>query len=151
MNPELEKLMWSAGKKPISDSTWRSIISSLLDAFEEFIGEKIERDVEVSVDSQHSDFAVWIWSRPGSESLLSTVWSGVVAGCVMKDEMGNEAFGVTADVFMFHGPDGKRLVTHDGKHYLQFAFTRDAGREGKWAFLGWVRDEFGEWEGLVTS
>jgi hypothetical protein len=146
MNPDLARTMWTARDRPIDRAEWEAIITGLYDDFESLVGEKFERDPQPSIRAQDTQFAAWMWSNRKENSPVSLNWSGVIAGCIGRDESGSDSLVVTADVFLFHGPDNERLVTAGGKHFLQFHYKRTGPAQGEWRYLGWVRDEWGEWE-----
>lgn len=147
---ELEEKLWLAGSgETFDEATWRRVISALLDEFEVFLGEPFVRDPEVNIYVDGSAFQNWLWSVPRESRALLVEWSAVLYGNRFGDSDWHHAFAVGIDLFFFH--DSKRLHSHDKKHFLQFVFDGQELGDARWRSLGWVEDEWGEWEGCVPS
>jgi hypothetical protein len=149
MLPHIEDKLWQAGSGEIFDEeTWRSVVEALLDDFGGLLTADFERDPELRINPLASSFSRWIWSNAARVSPVSIGWSAVLAGSPIGDPKTDHSFVVTIDLFLFHESGQERLYTSDGLHFLQFVFDRRAEEQGKWRFLGWQKDEWGEWENL---
>jgi hypothetical protein len=152
MVPELEDRMWKAGSgQKLEESTWRAIVHELLRDFRVFLSEAFEIDADVKIDPEVSTFSTWIWSAPRSPLPLSVSWSAVLAGSPVGDPSDRDSFVVSVTLFLFHELGSKRLISSDGKHFLEFSFERGKHGGGEWRFVGWQKDEWGEWKDLQLS
>lgn len=149
MTSDLEDKLWKAGSGMThGESTWRIIIEALLDDFSSFIASDFERDSDVKIDPSASAFRTWIWSKAVTSSPVSVEWSAVMAGGPVGDPSSADSFVVTVDLFLLHELGRKRLYTSDGLHFVQFEYARGPQGKGAWCFLGWQKDEWGEWESV---
>ncbi len=150
MDKLTEQLLWQAGSGSVHDqSIWNKIITELFEDFQTHLGEECIRDDDMSIDCNHSSFSVWLWSNREKSTPTSIAWSAVLAGSPIGDADRQPSYVVTVDLFLFHILDRKRLISTDGKHYLQFAFLPSLHNAGKWEYIGWMEDEWGEWSSLV--
>jgi hypothetical protein len=146
----LEDKLWKAGLgQNYDETTWRKIVEALLADLRHFLSADFEVDSDLSIDQLASTFNIWIWSKTSLPSPVSVSWSAVLSGSPIGDPSSNDSFVVTVDLFLFHELGKKRLYSNDGLHFLRFAFTRSATEHGTWHFLGWKKDEWGEWVSLV--
>jgi hypothetical protein len=121
---------------------WRETIARLIAEFERTIGEQCSHDDDPTIDIDAPSFNIWLWSMPQDHSLLSPSWSGVMAGGLLA----GDEFVITVDVFLFHSKSRSRLQTMDGRSFIEFSFDTEVG---EWKCNGWIRDEWGEWEGVA--
>jgi hypothetical protein len=151
MNFDLEQKLWNAvlGSDPYSKDTWYEIIDALLDDFRKFIGQDFERDPEISLNITRRNspsICQWMWSKKESNFPTSTIWSAVIGGNIVGTENGENVFGVSITLFLFDANNKKRLCLITGESTLEFVFEKGSDGHGYWKYLGWIKDEWGEWE-----
>lgn len=156
MSPECETLMSNATPSaPYDESVWRRIIDELLSDFAAFVGQDFDID-DIWIDADEPSIGGWLASRPreairpGGSHHLAVGWIGVFGGNI-TDTSGCDAFGVGLSVFLLHGAGRKRLFSHDGMHFVEFAFEKWPDDPWKWRSLGWYEDEWREWEGIICD
>ena len=87
-----------------------------------------------------------MWSKKESNFPTSTIWSAVIGGNIVGTENGENVFGVSITLFLFDANNKKRLCLITGESTLEFVFEKGSDGHGYWKYLGWIKDEWGEWE-----
>ncbi len=91
-------------------------------------------------------------SDPNSRSLINCL--GVIGGQMAGAEIENkvyERFYASLTLFLFDPITDQRLFLKTGESLVEFIFERQSdSTNGKWICLGWLEDEYEEWESLVS-
>jgi len=171
MNYALEQKLWIAGQtsQAYEQEIWSNIVESLLDDLENFIGQSFDKDEQITLyikNSYSPSFVIWIWRNEEEisnsnavlsednyekEQLISTVWSGVMAGSIVgSNENGliKEIFSVRLTLFLFDPISKDRVYLETGESIMEFAYKKSFDGCGSWVNLGWEKDIYGEWKDI---
>lgn len=151
MNSELEQKLWNVGQGEVrySPEVWNEIIQALLDDFQEFINQDFQRDPEYSLHLEIPDspsFTIWIWSETKQNPFISRVWLAVMGAEIVADRIKGKVFSVGLTLFLFDAITKKRLHLKTGESFIDFLFQKQTDGKGGWHCLGWLQDEYYEWE-----
>ena len=109
MQRDVERKLWQIGKEPgrYDLKIWRQIIDELVDDFQVFIGQKFDREPEISLDLENPrspSFCLWLWSQEKERSLFSPIYLAVMGGEIVGEEKNGkiwDIFAVSLTLFLF--------------------------------------------------
>ena len=143
MNHELARVIRNVRNRPEQPTQWwEATINQLTKEFELFLGERFCVDDRPTINLVDPSFSIWLWSIQPEKSFFSHSWSAVMGGGLIAEDR----FVVTIDAFLFHQMSMARMVTSDGRSFIQFLFDAESGG---WKYNDWLRDKWGEWEDVT--
>ena len=140
MNAELEASLWQ--RRPDAQTGWDCVLRYLVERLQLLLEQPVH--LERVHLSEPDAFSCRIRSGTPLGGALQIEWRGVLGMQPIEGES-----HTTATLFLFSR--GQRLVLEGGNSIAEFEYARNQSGVGEWKALGWLDDEFGEWEGLSLN
>ncbi|MGK8524311.1 hypothetical protein ACRS6B_23405 [Nocardia asteroides] len=116
---------------------WRSAIDALADSLAAHLGEQV---TVVDAGEMEDGFSCFLRGREPSGPTLQLAWEGVLG---MHYSDGKPKISVS--LFLYSRGRRLRLDDQPGS-YLEIVYEGPLDGSGTWRDLGWLRDDFGEFE-----
>ncbi len=146
MKDDLIAKLWACNNSDneYTITTWLSIIRNLTTELESFFECKIKPDGNPAVcaDPASPSFCSEIDMLFSKQGPLTLHAKGILGMQLVEGDNGGD--DICVDIYIFLYGNDEILLTTNDKHFIRCVYKQVNDQEGKWGYVGWFEDEWGE-------